>query len=126
MSNSTFIDQVGDFLAANSVGVVGTSIFISSLPPTPTVSVGLYLQGGSESPNKTADKVLFQVLVRDTGYAAGLARAETVWNLLRNSWGLLSSVKGRVEAENQPGVFFRDDNELFVFSLNFQATIPKQ
>lgn len=120
------LDEVAAFLQSNGIGDIGVSVFLGTTPAAPASLIGLYLQGGSETQNKTMDRVLFQILVRDDSYPIGYARTQIIWGLLRNSWNVLSTAKGRIVANNQPGISFRDENERIVFSLNFTGLFPKQ
>lgn len=120
-----FLNDLGNFLQAKLVGTLATDIFLERMPPSPDNLVGVFLTGGQVIGSRTIDVIRFQVLVRDSSITSGLTRAETIWNLLQNSWGELSTSKARITADGQPGIKFRDSNELLVFSLNFTASVPR-
>ncbi len=86
---SQVIDDIAQYLANNGVGVLGTTLFESFLPPLPDNAVAILETGGTHPP---VDLPLltpsFQVLVRSTAYDVGRTQFDLIRSLLHNQYNL--------------------------------------
>lgn len=86
------LEELGDYLSTNGVGVQGTSLFLGYMPEEQgsVVQVALYETGGmgaahgmAPSPGLAkAERPRVQVVVRSTSYSAARLKADAVWKLL--------------------------------------------
>lgn len=67
---TTILEAVGNYLQANSIGTVGTDIFLSKMPTSPSVCIGVY-EGEGGNPDFTMgsngtwmDNPSIQIIVR--------------------------------------------------------------
>lgn len=82
--NPSSID-IGDYLETNSVGIVGTDIFVSREPTTPDFAITIYDTGGiSPNPKFLRDEPTIQVRVRGdkNGYSVAFAKAQEIKDVL--------------------------------------------
>jgi hypothetical protein len=120
------LTDICSFLTTLGIGSYGTTIFRGTMPGSPTECVVVYATGGIRLPQDYGVvRPQFQIAVRAEDLAAGLAKAQTIYNALDDKWGGLSATKGRVTGDHLPGVNFRDSNGRFVFTLNFTALVQK-
>ena len=118
------LDEVGSYLAANSVGTLGTDLFIGFEPPTPMDVVTLYPTGGrASSPERDKEYPTMQVRVRNETYPDGWSKAMEIYDLLHRQLDedSLSTIRGRCFAvQGQPAFIGRGENEEFIFVQNFE------
>lgn len=128
------LDAVGAHLAANAIGAVGTSIFLSQLPDSPDAAVGVF-----EYPGRPSDKTFgttivcenarFQILVRSAregtanAYSTARTKAENIRNLLDGAGNLTLSgtVYLYIEALQPPFFLEKDANGRNIIACNFEA-----
>lgn len=118
------LTDVTSFLQTlTGVGTIGKSIFYGTMPGSPNECVAVYPTGGYKDPNAMDGmwRPQFQIAVRAEGFAAGLQKTQTIWTGLDQVWNGLPMIKGRVTADHEPGVYFRDQNQRFLFTMNFTA-----
>lgn len=106
-----------DILQASGVGTIGLGIYLSQLPPTPVNAISVSIQGGDAAVCPHQYNV--QVLCRGPEYLYTAQRAELVHSLLDNRWHNTVNTVGRFSADHPVGPMYRDDNNLFVFTLNY-------
>ncbi len=122
------LDEVGAYLATNSVGTVGTTIFKGVMPDVPVVQVGLFEYQGLASIDASggvaAQRPRLQVVVRGpgSGYLTARTTAETIHTLLNRTGGLtLTGVKYHfIKALGPPMLIGRDANNNVRIGINFQ------
>lgn len=123
---SELIDDVADYLQAQSLGTVGTSIFESTLPDDPDNCLAVIDTGGpAQDTNLTWVRRTFQVIVRNTSYATGHATLNSIRSLLHKKMNA-SLVSGgtyyySIMAMSAGGHIGRDDSNREEFSINFEA-----
>ncbi len=122
-----FEEDIAAVLATAGVGTVLTDIFTGTLPSTPQNCAAVIPTGGIRLSGdiNALQRPTFQVLVRDKKWSLGMAKSRLVFASLDRKWNLASTAKGQVIADHEPGVAFRDTNNLLVFSLNFTATVHR-
>lgn len=83
--SATFADDVVDFLAAQGVGTVGSSLYQGQLPPEPLDAVLVVETGGRAFDRaRRVQPLTLQVTARATSYAAARAKAWAIHALLND------------------------------------------
>lgn len=123
------MSELGTYLAANGGGVVvGTSLFYGTMPSAPATCASFVEYEGTgfvrRQGGARCERARMQVLYRAETYTAGLAAIRTIMSVLD---GIVNATLGstfyqRVEALQPPFFLERDDNDRFVFAVNFQVT----
>jgi hypothetical protein len=131
----SMLSEVSAYLASNSVGVVGTSIFLDYLPDAPDTVVALFaypgagptsMMGGASGAAVVRNPRL-QVLTRGTpdgaGTVAARAAIDSIYALLEQVVNTtLSSVRYlSIEAVDEPALLERDDTQRPVYVCNFEV-----
>jgi len=119
----TLLNEILTYLAANGVGTVGSNLFAAHLPAKPTKSTSVQLTGGPKGEGDPLQRPRIQVLIRDSSYPAGFAKACSVYELLNHKVPGLATVKGRVVPDHEPGPMYLDANDQIVFTLNFHWVV---
>lgn len=120
-------EDIAASLATQGIGTVGTDIFTGTLPSSPQNCVAVIPTGGirlREDLN-AIKRPSFQVVARNARWNLGMDKAELIFTALDRKWNLMPSAKGQIVADHEPGVFFRDNNNLQVFSLNFSTILQR-
>lgn len=125
---SLVVDNVADYLANNSIGTVGTNIFVGEQPPTPANCVTVLETGGLLPPiDIPSKKPTFQILIRNTNYSTGRTLLDTIRTLLHNKYGVTLAAGGNffhsINAISEGGHIGKDDAGNDEFSINFQAYV---
>lgn len=120
----TFIEEIAAKLQTAGVGTVATDIFIGDQPPSPDNLVLLVETSGQE-PNKEIPitKPTFQVIIRNSSYGAGRAKATSAFNALHQlaNADLGDNYVFYVLATSDVGYIGRDENNRHEWSINFRA-----
>lgn len=116
--------QIANDMEDQSIGTLGTDLFIGSLPDTPDDAVAVIDTGG-EAPDKELpfSKASFQVLVRNELYSAGITKLNAIktrYHQLTNTT-LGDTYFYYILANSDGGHIGRDDNGREVFSINFRT-----
>jgi hypothetical protein len=80
-----WLTDLAEYLEDQSVGTVGTSIFIAHMPDSPNAAIAVYDAGGSSRPHGYDvpwEEHSFEIRVRSTGYAAAETLMGTVLSKL--------------------------------------------
>lgn len=116
------LDDIAAYLEDQSVGTVGTDIFMGTMPDTPDSCIALYEYAG-EPPEQIGniERPGLQVRVRDPSYSAGRAKIESVVNALA---GLYEQVLSGhrylyIRAQQSPEAMGRDQSGREEFVVNF-------
>jgi hypothetical protein len=122
-------EDIKDILESSSAGMgltFGTDLFISSIPSTPDLCVGIYDTGGFDPvPNYDYFRPTVQLRIRgkkESGYREAWKLAETIRDVLmaihNETWNDTKYVGIWVEAD----VFFvgYDDNKRPLLTVNFR------
>lgn len=120
------LTEIGAYLQAHTVGVVGEDIWLGEMQPTPDDSVGLFETPGS--PPELFDRTDYpslQVRVRSARYVDGQARIEAIYNLLN---GLHETVLSGthyhlIAAKQRPFSLGSVDRERHEFAANFRLIV---
>lgn len=123
---SIIIDDIADFLEDNSIGTVGTDIFVGQQPDSPANCVTILDTGGLrpdiDLPTK---KPTFQVLVRNSNYANGAAKLSAIRDILHRKYNATLVGGGNyfysINAISEGGHIGQDDIGNDEFSMNFEA-----
>lgn len=116
-----FQTEVATLLQSSGIGSVSVNIFEGMLPNSPVNAIGVIAQGGTTDPTRPTElqQVKVQVLCRASSYIEAANKAETVFRTVAGKWNLLSSLKGRLVPDHLVGPRYLDENNNFVFPLNF-------
>ena len=115
--------EIGAYLAAKSIGKVGTDIFLGLMPDQPDNCIALFEYAGSPPDlHWEGEYPRLQVRVRDKSYAAARAKIGTVAALLH---GLHEQVLSDtryllIKALGSPEVLKRDNNNRVELFVNFE------
>lgn len=117
------LDGVATILATAGVGTRGTDLFNGQMPQRPANCMAITLTGGYPPLIHTdVDRPTFQVKVRNTSYAAAESKAYAVYNALHNYGGTSNSVIFlQIQAMQTPTAIGKDENDRFLFSINFEC-----
>jgi hypothetical protein len=127
----TLIKEFAEWLEDQSVGTVGTDMFISTLPEDVDDCIGLYETGGPP-PNEYVpiEQPSVQALVRNQSYSAGRAIAESIFDACQRQRNFnFPSDSGVVGAGTyimvmhpigDVGYLQRDTNDRHEWSVNIQ------
>lgn len=119
------IDDLATYLQTNSVGTLGSSLFIGNMPDGTDNCVMVDVTGGV-APSKDVPimQPTVQCLVRNTSFETGLTKIKAVRDLLHrlNDGNTLKS--GGVDvmscfAMQEPTHLGKDTNERHIFTCNF-------
>jgi hypothetical protein len=116
------INEVGTYLQSSGIGSLSVGLFIGQMPNSPPTCTSVLGQGGvgiGEAPMEFRRET-FQILNRDKSFQSAATQAETVYNLLAGKWNVLSTIKGRIIPDHPPGPYYRDNNNMYVFTNNFR------
>lgn len=112
----SLLEEVENLLTSNDV----SNIFIGDLPKTPDIVVCLFGTGGSDRSlsGTQVEEPTFQVRIRDTVYANGESRCNTIKDILHGYIGgsfLLIAQQGDIIPIG------RDENGRPEFTINFRT-----
>lgn len=114
------LKEATKYLEQTGVGSIQRTLFYGTMPASPIGVTVVTAEGGVRSSIETGLRTpSVQVLVRDKDFDVAAARADKVFGALDNKWNVLQTIRGRFMADTLPGVYFKDANEYYVFSLNF-------
>jgi hypothetical protein len=120
------IRLVGELLTAVASlggGTVGTNLFGLTLPVSPVVCTVVQLYDGPFVASNPTHQAGFTILHRNTHVDSGLTLVTSIHALLRDSWNILPTITGRIEAVNVPnGYVYDDQNRWAYFPLRFVIT----
>lgn len=119
----TLLNETVTYLASGGVGTVGSNLFADHMPAKPTKCTSVQLTGGPKGVGDPLQRPRIQVFVRDLDYQAGFTKACLVYELLNHKVPSLTTLKGRVIPDHEPGPMYRDANDQVVFTLNFHWTV---
>jgi hypothetical protein len=111
----------------SSLGLVfGTNLFIASEPATPNDCVTVYDTSGSMARALDRDNKLYfssvQVRVRDHDYREGWDKINDIREYLDAKVGTTQNetLYVMIRATSDPQFLTRDENQRFIFSINFE------
>ena len=129
------LEALGDYLVTNSLGTLGTNIFLSKMPASPDYCICLYEyegMGPEESFGNTAydiDKPRIQIVVRGArdDYPTARDGAKVIRDLLANITNVtISSTKVlRVASLGSTIPLGLDDKDRPRIAANFQAYVER-
>ena len=119
----TLLNEVVAYLASGGAGTIGSNLFADHMPAKPTKCASVQLTGGPKGVGDPLQRPRIQVLVRDTSYQAGFTKACLVYELLNHKVPSLSTIKGRVVPDHEPGPMYLDANGSVVFTLGFHWVV---
>jgi hypothetical protein len=117
------LDAVAIYLQSKGLGQVGSSIMKGSLRPTPVKQIAIVTSSGARLRGDPIRRPAFQVMIRDDPFNVALVRAQDVYNAMDHVWLKTAHFGLRFKAEVEPGSYFIDANQHFVFSLNFSSVL---
>lgn len=102
----------------------GTNLFISTMPSEPDNSVCLYDTGGFPQEQYAYEKPTIQIKIRNNSYLNGYNQARDLKYLLSTGDYNSSDINGTryILIKNTSDVLYlgKDDNNRFLFTINFQ------
>lgn len=124
---ANLVENLADYLAANLSGslVVGTDIFIGSLPEETDNAILIDQTGGVEADRDIpVEKPTIQVLVRNTAYNTGLEQAKAIYDLIHQLRDNTVLKAGGVDmmycfALQEPSHIGKDENNRQLFTTNY-------
>ena len=132
---ATILESVGDYLVTNSIGTLGTNIFLGTMPETPDECVAVYENSGS-SPMFTMgpggiviDYPMIQIVARAgrEDYPTARDKAESIRTLLASVLdSTISSVNiMRIEPMGSVNPLGVDSKFRPMVSVNFRCLVRK-
>jgi hypothetical protein len=125
----TIIEQVAQYLEDNSVGTVGTDIFLGFHPDSPNNSIAILDTGGATPDIDLTDiqSPTFQIIVRNTDHETGKTKVDTIRGLLHNKYNS-TLISGQnyfysINLVAEGGHVGRDNVNRDMFSMNFLAKL---
>jgi len=130
---ATILESVGDYLAAQGQGTLGTNLFLAVMPESPNACVAVYENSGGP-PSMTMgtapwaiDRPAIQVICRGnkSDYLSARDKAETIRNLL----GAITdqTISGinimRIESQGSVIPMGEDENQRPMVSINFDCMV---
>ena len=120
------LDELAGYLADQSLGTLGTNLFLGRLPAAPDAAIALRQSGGLpplESFNSRVEAPRVQVLIRETSYAACRFWAERLFQSFENIANTpLSGVQYlKCESDTSPAFLEQDNNGRYIFVLNLEV-----
>lgn len=101
----TLIEQIGTYLQTNSVGTLGTSLFLGYMPATGTEVTAILDTGGTTpDPYLPTKSPTIQIYTRSATYTTGKARMDAIRTLLHNKYNL-----------------YLVSNQTYIYSINLQS-----
>ena len=95
-------------------------------PETDDEATVIYHTGGVADVANPTRFPTFSVQHRNTHAESALSKVTEIHSLLDDTFNLFSEFPGRLVAQAEPGAGFKDDNGLWVFSLNFRFVTTSQ
>lgn len=122
------INDLAQYLVDEELGSLGSDIFKGNQPNSPTNCITVIETGGLRPPiDISSKKVTFQVLVRNSDYAAGAQKLADVRTALHNKYGITLVNGGNychsINALSEGGHIGKDDAGNDEFSMNFLAYV---
>lgn len=121
----TLLTDLATYLQAQSIGTMGTNLFISGFAGDTDDQVALIGTGGVE-PYKDIPvaRPTVQVSIRNKSYEAGIAKAYEIFNLLDQADDRLVLKAGgvdvmQVNALSEPNYLGADNSSRHLFTINF-------
>jgi hypothetical protein len=120
--------EIADYLESQSIGTVGTDIFIDAMPDSPNDMVVVYNTGGFEPDIDVAiEHPTFQITTRSESSATAYAKAEAIKALLHLKYNVTLEVDGiyyyfilMMNGINNLG---RDEKNRIEYSINFRCKV---
>lgn len=113
------VDAVLDYLEDNSIGTKQGDLFGLTLPVSPYACTCVLQSGGIYSVDDPTRHPLIQILHRNPNPEQGMIKTKAIFDLLSDKWNVLPNIPGRLSPVNELGLYFTDDNNHMIFSLNF-------
>ena len=116
--------EIAQFLALNSLGVIGTDLFYGGLPDSPDSCITVLSPTGSGSVHASATVQYVSILLRGTDYTTVGALADLVYLMVHNVENLLNGVVGAAhvvgfsKAERIPMFVGRDPQGRCLWSIS--------
>jgi len=131
--STTILEAIGDYLAAQGEGTLGTNLFLAVMPETPDVCVAVYENAGN-SPSFTMgsapfaiDRPTIQVICRAArgDYPTARNKAVSIRNLLGAVTDqTLSGINVmRIEVQGSVIPMGEDENQRPMVSINFDCMV---
>jgi len=121
------LEDIGNYLEQNGIGVLGTDIFLGQLPASPDNVVALFEYAGYPPWLKlSCERPGLQVRVRSTHYTTGRTKIEKVTQVLHGvTEQTINGVRYVIiQAEQSPFPLGRDENGRIEWAVNF--TVMKE
>lgn len=127
MSRLELLEKTLTYLSSLGLGTVGQSLWAEQLPSTPAVATAVVLTGGFKLPNNSPVKLpTIQILTRGTVVGSVFAACSSLFVAFDDRINVLSCYPGRFQTLSELGAYYRDANNLVVFTLNATFTTTKK
>lgn len=118
------IDDIGAYLASRGVGIVGTDIYLGSMPDRPDRCLALYeLEGERPEYHWDAERPTLLIRARGADQAEARELIASVWRELWNLTGIVSNGTRyhRIEARGSVAQTGRDARGRVYYLANFSV-----
>lgn len=120
------IEDIATILDDAGVGVLGTDMFIGSLPTTPNNAIVIVQTTGTEPDSELPlDNPTFQILIRNTTYTGGQEKLGDVKDALHqfSNQEIGDTYFYYILANTNGGSIGRDEQDREEFSINFRCSV---
>lgn len=136
-----FTELVATVLSSKGVGVftggntTGNNIFCDTMPTSPLTCTAVIATGGPYDVTDPVRHPTFQILHRNTNITSARWAISMVHTIFNNQWNVLCPVAsnvntagytGRTYSLTEPGVHWRDSDNLIIFSTNYMLMTVQQ
>lgn len=123
------LNEIGAYLVANGIGVLGTDLFKGPMPATPNKCVSILDYGGAApdtvlgAAGDTQENPRFQLLSRDTTLVGARAKAQEAFVALGKVKNMtLSGTRYlAIRPIQSPFFLMQDANNRIVYAVNFEC-----
>lgn len=119
------LEEIGDYLATNNIGIVGQNIFIGDIPTSPDDCICLYEYAGNAPEfayGVNIDKPGLQVRVRNLSYFKCRQKIQDIQNILHGKRNIILNGTHYTSIHAVQGVtpLGKDENNRIEFVQNFK------
>lgn len=122
--NSSPALEITEYLQTQGEGTIGATsgwaLSTGMEPDAPDNAITVYDTGGQAPDNddQSIERYTVQVRIRSYGYSSAYAKLQSIKStLIAASFGSFVAVW----AQSEPGLIGKDDNDRFLFTINFEA-----
>ena len=126
----SMLEEIGTYLAAESMGTLGTDLFLGEMPDAPDTCTAVHEYAGMQPVHFMGvtrgaaiwEQPRFQVMCRAKAYATARSKAKDAFNKLDGHSGTLSGTEyGYIRALQSPFLVQKDANDRVLIACNFEV-----